>query len=65
MARIEDYLNIRPDGVAQLNISVKADQAQSLADALEYLKIRGGLTKSKSELAVNAIVTYVMLLSTA
>jgi len=65
MAKIADYLNKRPNGVYQLNISIKQDDAQRLADALEYLKRHGGLTKSKSELAVNAIITYTMLLETS
>ena len=55
MAKITDWLNRRPDGVYQLNISVKGEYAQELADALEFLK-RREIMRSKSELATQAII---------
>jgi hypothetical protein len=57
MAKITDWLNVRKGGVAQLNISVKTDLQQPLADALEWLKVNN-IRASKSELAATAIIEY-------
>lgn len=62
MAKVEDWINVRPDGAMQLNLSVKRDDAENLAAALEQLK-RKNLTASKSELAVKAIIGYVTLIN--
>lgn len=57
MADINKVLNVRKDRAYQLNISVSADQAQAVADALDSL-MRRDVYKSKSRWVCEAIIAY-------
>jgi len=59
MVRINRVLNVRPTGQVQLNISVRAEIAQEVADALASLmRLEENLGRSKSEIVCEAIIAY-------
>ncbi len=59
MVEISRVLNIRPTGQVQLNISVRAEIAQEVADALASLmRLEENLGRSKSEIICEAIIVY-------
>jgi hypothetical protein len=59
MVEISRVLNIRPTGQIQLNISVRTEIAQEVADALASLmRLDDNLGRSKSEIICEAIIAY-------
>lgn len=59
MVEISRVLNIRPTGQVQLNISVRTESAQEVADALASLmRLDDNLGRSKSEIICEAIIAY-------
>jgi hypothetical protein len=55
-------LNIRPTGQIQLNISVRTEIAQEVADALASLmRLEENLGRSKSEIVCEAIIAYAVI----
>ena len=57
MVEISRVLNIRPTGQIQLNISVRTETAQEVADALASLmRLDDNLGRSKSENICEAII---------
>ncbi|MBU0494894.1 MAG: hypothetical protein KKA73_16980 [Chloroflexi bacterium] len=59
MVEISRILNIRPSGQAQLNISVRSEIAQEVANALASLmRLEENLGHSKSEIVCEAIIAY-------
>lgn len=59
MVEISRLLNIRPTGQVQLNISVRTESAQEVADALASLmRLDDNLGRSKSEIICEAIIAY-------
>jgi hypothetical protein len=59
MVEIGRVLNIRPTGQIQLNISVRTEIAQEVADALASLmRLDDNLGRSKSEIICEAIIAY-------
>jgi len=59
MVKINRVLNVRPTGQVQLNISVRAEIAQEVADALASLmRLEENLGRSKSEIVCEAIIAY-------
>ena len=59
MVKINRVLNVRPTGQVQLNISVRAEIAQEVADALASLmRLEENLGRSKSEIVCEAIIVY-------
>ena len=62
MVEISRVLNIRPTGQIQLNISVRTEVAQEVADALASLmRLDENLGRSKSEIVCEAIIAYAMV----
>lgn len=59
MVEINRVLNVRPTGQVQLNISVHAEIAQEVADALASLmRLEENLGRSKSEIVCETIIAY-------
>jgi len=59
MVKINRVLNVRPTGQVQLNISVRAEIAQEVADSLASLmRLEENLGRSKSEIVCEAIIAY-------
>jgi hypothetical protein len=59
MVEISRVLNIRPTGQIQLNISVRTEIAQEVADALASLmRLDDNLGRSKSEIICEAIIAH-------
>lgn len=62
MVEISRVLNIRPTGQIQLNISVRTEVAQEVADALASLmRLDENLGRSKSEIVCEAIIAYAVV----
>jgi hypothetical protein len=62
MVEISRILNIRPTGQIQLNISVRTEIAQEVADALASLmRLDENLGRSKSEIVCEAIIAYAVI----
>ena len=62
MVEISRLLNIRPTGQVQLNISVRTETAQKVADALASLmRLDDNLGRSKSEIICEAIIASTAL----
>jgi hypothetical protein len=62
MVEISRILNIRPTGQIQLNISVRTEIAQEVADALASLmRLEENLGRSKSEIVCEAIIAYAVI----
>ncbi len=51
------FFSLRPNGIGQLNVSIKPDRVQEIAEALEKI-IRITAQTNKSEIVCDALVAY-------
>lgn len=57
MADPKKFFSVRDSGIGQLNVSIKPERLDEIADALEVI-IRSTAQTNKSEIVCDAIIAY-------